>query len=165
MQTVTFYSYKGGSGRSLLLANAAEYLALSGKRVVTLDLDFEAPGLHYKLSIARPGQRAADVMPERGVVDYILAANAGNEPARLEDYALPVALPPGSGRLWLMPAGAAPSGDYWRALTQLAKRGVLSDPDGLLIADFLELKLRLEDDLELDYAKFVEPCFEEIELA
>ena len=26
MQTITFYSYKGGTGRSLLVANAAKYL-------------------------------------------------------------------------------------------------------------------------------------------
>jgi hypothetical protein len=151
VQTVTFYSYKGGSGRSLLLANAARFLALSGKRVVALDFDLEAPGLHYKLNIGTSGQRPADVVPERGVVDYILAANDGDEPERLEDYVVPVALPPGSGQLWLMPAGAAPSGDYWRSLTKIGKRGMLSDPDGMLIADFLELKFRLEEDLALDY--------------
>ena len=37
METITFYSYKGGSGRSLALANAAVYLAKLGFRVVALD--------------------------------------------------------------------------------------------------------------------------------
>lgn len=30
MQTITFYSYKGGVGRSLALANVAHYLARFG---------------------------------------------------------------------------------------------------------------------------------------
>ena len=44
METIAFYSYKGGVGRSLLVANAARFLGMLGKRVVALDLDFEAPG-------------------------------------------------------------------------------------------------------------------------
>jgi internalin A len=43
---VTFYSYKGGTGRSMALANVAWVLALAGKRVLTVDWDLEAPGLH-----------------------------------------------------------------------------------------------------------------------
>ncbi len=43
---VTFYSYKGGAGRSMALANIAWILAANGKRVLAIDWDFEAPGLH-----------------------------------------------------------------------------------------------------------------------
>ena len=43
---VTFYSYKGGTGRSMALANVAWVLASSGKRVLAIDWDLEAPGLH-----------------------------------------------------------------------------------------------------------------------
>ena len=48
---VTFYSYKGGTGRSMALANVACLLALrqtaaGGKRVLAIDWDLEAPGLH-----------------------------------------------------------------------------------------------------------------------
>ncbi len=48
---VTFYSYKGGTGRSMALANIAYLLAtrqtaLGGKRVLAIDWDLEAPGLH-----------------------------------------------------------------------------------------------------------------------
>ena len=48
MKTITFYSYKGGAGRTLLLVNTAYYLAGAGKRVVMIDFDLEAPGLHQK---------------------------------------------------------------------------------------------------------------------
>jgi len=41
----TFYSYKGGVGRSMGLANIAEWYYLQGLRVVMIDWDLEAPGL------------------------------------------------------------------------------------------------------------------------
>ena len=42
---ITFYSFKGGVGRSMALANIALLLARSGKKVLCLDWDLEAPGL------------------------------------------------------------------------------------------------------------------------
>lgn len=45
---VTFYSYKGGVGRSQLCANVAAYFCFHLKKKVLLwDWDFEAPGLHF----------------------------------------------------------------------------------------------------------------------
>lgn len=46
---ITFYSYKGGTGRSMAMANVAWLLAFQGKRVLTIDWDLEAPGLHRYL--------------------------------------------------------------------------------------------------------------------
>ncbi|MFI7428105.1 FxSxx-COOH system tetratricopeptide repeat protein [Micromonospora sp. NPDC049836] len=43
---ITFYSYKGGSGRTMALANTAWILAGNGYRVLTIDWDLESPGLH-----------------------------------------------------------------------------------------------------------------------
>ncbi len=50
-QVITFYSYKGGTGRTMSLANVACLLAerqsqLKGKGVLMIDWDLEAPGLH-----------------------------------------------------------------------------------------------------------------------
>ncbi|MDF3072176.1 MAG: tetratricopeptide repeat protein, partial [Polyangiaceae bacterium] len=42
---VTFYSWKGGVGRTMALANAGVQLARRGKRVLLVDWDLEAPGL------------------------------------------------------------------------------------------------------------------------
>lgn len=153
MKTLTFYSYKGGTGRSLLLANAARYLALLGKRVVALDFDFEAPGLHYKLNISAPGQRTADAVPERGAVDYLLAIAQGDgSPESLDEYVVSVPLPRGTeGSLHLMPAGSAPTGEYWKALTALLRHDLFTDPDGYGIAACLELKVRIEEELEADF--------------
>lgn len=46
-QVITFYSYKGGVGRSFALANTAVLLARWGYRVLCIDWDLEAPGLSY----------------------------------------------------------------------------------------------------------------------
>jgi cellulose biosynthesis protein BcsQ len=46
-QILTFYSYKGGVGRSMALANIAVLLAQKGKKVLIVDWDLEAPGLEY----------------------------------------------------------------------------------------------------------------------
>lgn len=44
---ITFYSYKGGVGRSFALANVAAILAKWGAKVLCVDWDMEAPGLHH----------------------------------------------------------------------------------------------------------------------
>ncbi len=41
----TFYSYKGGVGRSMALANVAALLAKWSKKVLVVDWDLEAPGI------------------------------------------------------------------------------------------------------------------------
>jgi MinD-like ATPase involved in chromosome partitioning or flagellar assembly len=45
-QVITFYSYKGGTGRTMALANVAWIIASIGKRVLVVDWDLETPGLH-----------------------------------------------------------------------------------------------------------------------
>lgn len=41
----TFYSYKGGVGRSMALANVADRLCRCGLKTLMIDFDLEAPGL------------------------------------------------------------------------------------------------------------------------
>lgn len=65
---VTFYSYKGGTGRSMALANIAWVLASGGKRVLVLDWDLEAPGLQRYF---RPFLIDKDLTSSGGIVDFI----------------------------------------------------------------------------------------------
>src|ERR1044072_5884513 len=63
---VTFYSYKGGTGRSMALANFAWILAASGKRVLAIDWDLEAPGLHRYF---RPFLTDPELVETAGLID------------------------------------------------------------------------------------------------
>lgn len=48
---VSFYSYKGGTGRTTAAANVAVILAKKGKKVVCVDMDMEGPGLAVVFNI------------------------------------------------------------------------------------------------------------------
>jgi cellulose biosynthesis protein BcsQ/tetratricopeptide (TPR) repeat protein len=66
-QIVTFYSFKGGTGRTMALANVAWILAANGERVLIVDWDLESPGLHrFFQPFMDPG-----VAQLPGVVDFI----------------------------------------------------------------------------------------------
>lgn len=66
----TFYSYKGGVGRSMALANVAQWLYTQGARVVTIDWDLEAPGLESFFYQSR--EDLNDVRSKPGLVDMLL---------------------------------------------------------------------------------------------
>jgi tetratricopeptide (TPR) repeat protein len=53
---ITFYSYKGGVGRSMALANVAWMLAEKYK-VIVIDWDLEAPGLHKFFNISQESMK------------------------------------------------------------------------------------------------------------
>jgi len=65
---VTFYSYKGGVGRSMALANTADLLARSGLRVLIIDFDLEAPGLEHFYPVDHDW-----VHGREGLLDLLLA--------------------------------------------------------------------------------------------
>ncbi|KUN95627.1 KGGVGR-motif variant AAA ATPase [Streptomyces resistomycificus] len=64
-QIVTFYSYKGGVGRSFALANTAVLLARWGYRVLCVDWDLEAPGLSYFFDLH------PDSSPRAGLLEMV----------------------------------------------------------------------------------------------
>jgi len=49
VKVISFHSYKGGVGRTLLAIYLADLLARTGKRVCLVDLDLKAPGVAKKL--------------------------------------------------------------------------------------------------------------------
>jgi hypothetical protein len=65
---ITFYSYKGGTGRSMAMANMAWLLALAGHKVLAIDWDLEAPGLHryFHPFLSDPELTSSD-----GVIDFV----------------------------------------------------------------------------------------------
>ncbi len=144
MQTLTFYSYKGGVGRTLMVANMARYLASFGKKVLAVDFDLEAPGLHYKLGVE---------LPERGLVDYLHQLFLiGEVPESLEPYV--VTIEPenaGGGSIRLLPAGAAPSPVYWRQLAKLDWHALFYSDEAPGVPLFLELQERIAREQAPDF--------------
>lgn len=63
----TFYSWKGGVGRTMALANVGVQLARRGKRVLLVDWDLEAPGLDRFFQ--PPDQATASQLSVRGPLD------------------------------------------------------------------------------------------------
>src|SRR5437588_1625975 len=153
METVAFYSYKGGVGRSLLLANAARFLATLGKGVVALDFDFEAPGLHYKLGGSQSSIDALVPLPGGGAVPYLIAtADGAVSPPSFDEHMLSVPVPTDTdGWLLLMPAGPAPQHTYWSEFKELGERLRLDDQSGRGFMALLDLQARIADELQPDY--------------
>ena len=111
---VTFYSFKGGTGRSMALANIACQLARqqADAEILMIDWDLEAPGLDRYFQ----GQIGGLTQTQPGLIDFFeradhLSGDPG-DPGRPEDPALIDSIDPqaymvrtGPGNLWLMTAG------------------------------------------------------------
>lgn len=116
----TFYSFKGGVGRSMAMANVAWELASRGLRVLAIDFDLEAPGLERYFRVP-----VEEVHRTPGVIDLIesfkrsLGDSRGmreGEFRQVERFIhSPVADFGRGGRLDLMPAGRRFSDDDKRA--------------------------------------------------
>lgn len=97
---VTFYSYKGGVGRTMALANVAAMLAKEGRRVLLIDFDLEAPGLD-----AFEGLGCAK--GHSGVVEYVAEYLATGKAPPIASF-VRECVPASThlrGKLWLMPSG------------------------------------------------------------
>jgi len=100
-RTVTFYSFKGGVGRTTALTHVASILAMRGLKVVAVDLDLEAPGLSTAFNL-KP-------QPKYGIVDYFYERSylpEGVEPSiSIAEIFGEVRVPNATGRLFVVPAG------------------------------------------------------------
>lgn len=68
---ITFYSFKGGVGRTMALANVAFLAAMNNKRVLVMDWDLEAPGLHYYFRGMQDVAATKEVRAAPGVLDLV----------------------------------------------------------------------------------------------
>ncbi|WP_028062236.1 KGGVGR-motif variant AAA ATPase [Solirubrobacter soli] len=125
----TFYSFKGGVGRSMALANVAELLVRRGLHVLMVDMDLEAPGLERFFDGKDYLVTPEEVQERRGIVDLLHSykelrslprigepppAEPGQPPFPVEplkEFIVPLTLPR-SGSLQLLPSGRRASGAY-----------------------------------------------------
>ncbi len=103
LPVVTFYSYKGGVGRTTSLISFANYYAYHyKKKIVILDFDFEAPGFtnYFDFSLD-------DLENKNGVLEYLLDKEASKEKLNLiHDYMIDVSKEySGDGSIYVMPSG------------------------------------------------------------
>lgn len=95
---VVFYSFKGGLGRSTLLASFAIQRARAGDRVCVIDMDLDSPGVGRLLAADPDGLTAS-----WGVVDFLLEHRLPG--VSFEDYWHRCDRVSGDGDIRVMPSG------------------------------------------------------------
>lgn len=147
MRVITFYSYKGGVGRSLAAANFSVYLAKLGLKTVLIDFDLEAPGIDAKFPLLQVPEN------QKGMLEYILQYQLKNEdPGSIEQLSVkvPISNERTSSPLWLIPSGPYLSETYYTELNQLDWSLIFSNErDG--VAFFQQFINRIRLEIEADF--------------
>ncbi len=148
MKTITFYSYKGGVGRTLALVNIAKQLSDFGKKVCLLDFDLEAPGLPIKFRA-----QLLNITIQKGIVDYIYEFTENNiVPESIADYKVPVnVFQPYHGSINLIPAGNTHSNNYWKKLSSIHWDELFYTKSAEGVRFFLDLKEKIREEIKPDY--------------
>ncbi len=157
---ITFYSYKGGTGRSMALANVAWLLASSGRRVLAIDWDLEAPGLHCFFA---PFLADKTLRSSGGIIDFFLDySEAAIRPDDLKDnnwfepysdllqYAMSLDWPefPEGGTIDFVPAGRQ-DGTYSHRVNSFDWSRLYEKFGGTLFLEAVKQRLRADYDFIL----------------
>lgn len=149
MKTITFYSYKGGVGRSLALSNVANRLSEFGKKVCIIDFDLEAPGMHLKfdVNIGKQGVK-------NGLVDYIYEFSKFKKvPGNIEDYVTYIKFKDDAKRkdIALIAAGNTLSKEYWKKLSAINWNDMFYNNNSLGVDFFYNLKEQIRTQVNPDF--------------
>ena len=122
MYVVTFYSFKGGVGRTLALLNVAYEIADSGQRVLVVDFDLEAPAIRPDRWKQGANDDETDQVgrgpTDPGVVEFVTRYLETMRVPPVSDYIVD-ATPEGCrGHLAVMSAGAV-NGTYGQRLNAI----------------------------------------------
>ncbi|GAX35898.1 ParA family protein [Nodularia sp. NIES-3585] len=143
-RTVTFYSFKGGVGRTTALTHVAWILAMRGRKVVAVDLDLEAPGLSTAFNL--------QPQPKYGIVDYFYERSYLPEGIKasisITEIFGEVRIPNAKGRLFVVPAGCL-SLDYIAKVDDLHANTVIDGNQNLWSVFKREIYDQLEPDVIL----------------
>ena len=142
-QFVTFYSYKGGVGRTSALVNSAVLHALQGNNVVVLDFDLEAPGIAPYVSRIDPSYSEH----RSGVLEYLVDVVDGRSPPSLADRAVDLSqrlVETNGGHLWLINAGNTIDSEYTGRLEKLKWSEIFETKFGDLLLKNLKNQIAVE---------------------
>ncbi|GMV10655.1 MAG: hypothetical protein AMXMBFR55_23890 [Gemmatimonadota bacterium] len=142
MYVITFYSFKGGVGRSMALTNVAYELARDGQRVLVVDFDLEAPGLDTV-------QLPAAIRDTPGIVDFIGEYVRTGEAPEIGPFLYHLKDPSiEKGELWLMPAGKDDEA-YASKLSSIDWAKLYSEQSGYMLLE--DLKAQWKSAIAPDY--------------
>ena len=141
MYITTFYSFKGGVGRTMALVNAAVNLALAGRRVLVVDFDIEAPGLDT-FDVLKPRKEVP------GVIDFVTQYLDSGQSPDMSDF-IGECPPIGEqdGKLCIMPSGRKES--YAANFTQIDWGDLYERRDGFLL--FEDIREQWKQTIKPDY--------------
>lgn len=109
-QVISFYSYKGGVGRTIALIETAYNLAEAGKRVLLLDLDVEAPSLH-NIFYEKVNDEISGV--KYGIIEYLYRKVVqGSGDTQINNIFCSLQLKNVLGEIFVMPALKFMNKDY-----------------------------------------------------
>ncbi len=141
MYVTTFYSFKGGVGRTMALVNVAVELANRGRRVLAVDFDLEAPGLDT-FDVLQPREQVP------GIIDFVgdyLTSGQAPEASRFISKAADIGQK--GGGLWIMPSGRLDT--YAANFNQIDWGALYEEHDGYLL--FEDLKEQWNQVVKPDY--------------
>lgn len=142
MYTVTFYSYKGGVGRTMALTNVAYLLGAGGKRVLLIDFDLEAPGLSSYDPFREGGAR-------RGLVEYITEYIETNRAPDVAGYINKFSA--GEANLWLLSAGNHTDPSYAMNYSAINWQNLYKERSGFLLFEDLKQQIANYEGVGFDY--------------
>ncbi len=138
MYVVTFYSFKGGVGRTMALVNTAVHLAQNGRRVLLVDFDLEAPGLDT-FPLLRPKSHTP------GIVEFVQSYIKENRAPDVHEYVSETNDIP---NLFVMPSGTWGT-DYLSSFSKIDWQVLYSERDGYLLLE--DLKAQWQEYIQPDY--------------
>lgn len=142
MHVVTFYSFKGGTGRTMAMVNVAVELAAQGNKVLMVDFDLEAPGLDTF-------SQAGPLGPTKGIVDFVTEYVVTGTVPDVRDYVYEPTLGQNlAGKLLVMPAGLRDE-HYEGRFKSIDWKYLYDEQDGFLLFD--DLKEQWRQTLHVDY--------------
>lgn len=134
MYITTFYSFKGGVGRTMSLVNVGFELAKRGRKVLLVDFDLEAPGITTYPEFSHSRNSA-------GIIEYVSDYLDKFEAPPVEKYIYQCQLPVGEteahASVWLMPSGKRDE-SYASRLNSIDWLKLYEERDGYLLFEDLK---------------------------
>ncbi|MVA80523.1 AAA family ATPase [Agrobacterium vitis] len=138
MFVITFYSYKGGVGRTMSLVNVASELSKRGRKVLVIDFDLEAPGIPSFHQFSASDARL-------GIVDYVSQYIETSVAPDVRDFIVEAQLDINTEVLpiWVLPAGRRDQ-HYGTKLSSIDWQDLYQTRSGYLL--FEDLKQQIAND-------------------